>query len=229
MKVDLTKQDAMSPSKERYSSFSPDPLPSRCLQMEDVCMKPENLGEALCGVIKEPLINKKKNETEYNNNADGTLSNIETYHMHELHMGLESIRAKIEAQFEEEVQRRLSSAEITLSLQNRYRSLNTSPVISHALRRLEGDEAIKRISIETSAISERRLLLLEWQLPQCLICGLPVSASSLAVQDPVNGSKTHFVCYAELRQQLYTEPYDNESIVSSNMRDGRSLSMEIPG
>ncbi|ORC91748.1 uncharacterized protein TM35_000053440 [Trypanosoma theileri] len=257
MKVDSTKQKVMNPSEERCN-FSPDPLPSRRLLMEEAFVNPESLGEELCE-LRESLW-KKKTETELSDKYHESVHDMETHYMQELHMSLKNIRAEIEAQIEEEVERRLSSSEMmrlsqqshlmespqTTPQQNDVKNENStlnsteeknsslipsSPVaiISSTLRQIEVNEMMDRISIEASATAERRFLLMNWQQPKCLICGLPVPSWSLSVQDPVNGNKTHFLCFAELREHLYTQESNDESNFSINTRDGRSFSMETPG
>ncbi|EKF31966.1 hypothetical protein MOQ_004196 [Trypanosoma cruzi marinkellei] len=76
--------------------------------------------------------------------------------------------------------------------------------VKHTWQKIDGEEAIKRISIETAETIEWKVFLQQWRKPLCLICRQPIPPGALVVEEPSSGNTVHFVCYTEVRQQLAT-------------------------
>ncbi|KAF8299101.1 hypothetical protein TcYC6_0073190 [Trypanosoma cruzi] len=192
--------------------------------------------------------------TEHGNEMCG----FEEQHVRDLHGGTPEIRSEDETQFEAEVGHRTVLLEATQSVlplfvelgeddmpvceemvnedrgeeeEEEEKASTATASVKHRWQKIDGEEAIQRISIETAETIEWKVFLQQWRKPLCLICKQPIPPGALVVQEPSSGNTVHFLCYTEVRQQLQQQgqmqEYSNVQIYClPQLSRGRSHSVE---
>ncbi|RNF02613.1 hypothetical protein TraAM80_06278 [Trypanosoma rangeli] len=193
-----------------------------------------------------PAVHEREEKSEDNNGA-GNESHLGTGHgdrtcvleghyVPHLRRGKRQVYSDIKPQMETELERSTASLGVAHTCRERVAGATEEETastftacVSHALRHLDCEEALKRISIETAEATAWKVCLLEWQQPLCIICANPIPSWALFVAEPSTGEKFHFMCYAKRRQSLQqqTQRYFNDAThCSADVLIGREHSTE---
>ncbi|RNF25889.1 uncharacterized protein Tco025E_01855 [Trypanosoma conorhini] len=190
--------------------------------------------EASCGENGTPVEQKKEaGKASHLSTEHGrrTCAIDATYVPH-LREGGANLLSEVATPTAAEIERRTVSLRVTHACREEVSEdkEEKTTCVSHALRELDCEEALRRIAVEMAEATAWKVRLLEWQQPPCLICANPVPPWALFVEEPSSGERVHFLCYAEMRQPLQqqqTPHHSNDGThCPSEVMAGREYSVE---